>query len=261
MVLAALLFLQLAAPGQLIDVGGHRLHLYCTGQGSPTVMIAGAGFSFDWTLVQTEVSKFTRVCTYDAAGTAWSDPAPRPQTCTEKARDVHSLLRKAAIPGPYVIVGLSLGAVVARLFGSEYPREVAGMVIVDHAFLPAVDGEPRPQIQMNLEDDPNYARLPERNREMRRWAMSRNPALPTPQSAAACVAEAEAADSRFPRDLPLFVISTGNEESDYLRLQTSLLSLSGRSRQVIADKSYHPVHIDQPEVIVQAIRELMRKRK
>ncbi len=60
-------------PGKLIDVGGHRVHLYCIGDGSPTVMIVGAGFSFDWGLVQPEAAKFTRVCTYDPSGWAWSE--------------------------------------------------------------------------------------------------------------------------------------------------------------------------------------------
>lgn len=249
------------APGKLVDAGGYRVHLYCTGQGNPTVMIVGAGFSFDWGLVQPEASKFTRVCTYDPAGMAWSDPAPSAPTCSQKVKEIHTLVKNAGIPGPHVLVGLSLGAVVARLYASQYPREVAGMVIVDHAFLnpntsePAV--EPQTPIVVNLEDDPNYARLPERNREMRRWAVSLNPARPTLESAEACVAEADAAAGKFPSNLPLFVVSTASDSPNYLRLQTELLALSSQSRQLIAEKSYHPVHIDQPEVIVDAIQEVV----
>src|SRR5258708_11038720 len=79
--------------GKLVDVGGYRVHLYCAGTGSPTVMIVGAGFSFDWALVQPEVAKFTRVCTYDVSGTAWSDAGPA-LTCAERIYEVHKVLGK-----------------------------------------------------------------------------------------------------------------------------------------------------------------------
>ena len=135
------------------------------------------------------------------------------------------------------------------------------MVIVDHAFLNPNTSEPSVAAQtpiiVNLEDDPNYARLPERNREMRRWAVSLNPARPTLESAEACVAEADAAAGKFPSNLPLFVVSTANDSPNYRRLQTELLALSSQSRQLIAEGSYHPVHIDQPEVIVDAIKEVV----
>jgi pimeloyl-ACP methyl ester carboxylesterase len=108
-------------------------------------MIVGAGFSFDWALVQPEVAKFTTVCTYDVSGTAWSDPGPE-LTCRERANEVHKVMRAASLKTPVVLVGLSIGACVARLNASEYPAEVAGMVIVDHAFSPDRDpdsGKPR----------------------------------------------------------------------------------------------------------------------
>src|SRR5258708_6596547 len=69
--------------GKLVDVGGHRVYLYCTGQGSPTVLVVGAGFSFDWGLVQPEISKLTRICTYDVSGTAWSEPGPN-RACRDR---------------------------------------------------------------------------------------------------------------------------------------------------------------------------------
>src|ERR1700682_2876551 len=106
LLLALALLAQHAPPGRLIDAGGYRVHLNCMGQGSPTVMIVGAGFSFDWGLVQPEVAKFTKVCTYDVSGTAWSDPGP-PLTCSERVNEVHKLLNKAKLESPYVFVGLS----------------------------------------------------------------------------------------------------------------------------------------------------------
>src|SRR5215510_2455105 len=198
-------------PGELVDVGGHRVHLYCTGQGSPTVMIVGGGFSFDWGLVQPEAAKFTRVCTYDPSGTAWSDPGSA-WTCPERISEVHNLLDKAGIEGPYVLVGLSIGGVVARLYASRYPNQVAGMVIVDHAFIdtrsdtPPAPKSPSPQqpydsppillsqtpITWTIEDDPNFRKLPARNRVLHRWAVSLvDYVLPTVPRAAECISEAE----------------------------------------------------------------------
>jgi pimeloyl-ACP methyl ester carboxylesterase len=119
--------------GKLVDVGGYRLHLQCTGRGEPTVvLIAGSGdFSFDWSLVQPGVSRFTRVCSYDRAGLAWSDPGPTPRTMRQDAYELHTLLRAARIKAPYVLVGHSIGGLIARVYGERYPKEVAGMVLVD----------------------------------------------------------------------------------------------------------------------------------
>ena len=118
--------------GKLVDVGGYRVHLYCSGTGSPTVVIVGAGYSFDWGLVQPEVAKFTQVCSYDHSGIGWSDDGPK-DSCALRVSEVHTALKNAGIKGPYVLVGHSLGALVARLYAGRYPDEVAGMVFVDHA--------------------------------------------------------------------------------------------------------------------------------
>jgi len=120
-------------PGKLVDVGGYRLHLNCTGKSGPTVvLIAGGGdFSFDWGLVQPDVSRFTRVCSYDRAGLAWSDPGPTPRTMRQDAYELHTLLKAARIKAPYVLVGHSIGGLIARVYAEQYPDEVAGMVLVD----------------------------------------------------------------------------------------------------------------------------------
>src|SRR6266581_4556210 len=91
-------------PGQLVDVNGHRLHLHCQGQGSPTVVLE-AGLShgaIEWGLVQPEVAKFTRVCAYDRAGHGWSEPGPLPRTSRRIAEELHTLLTRAGIEPPYV---------------------------------------------------------------------------------------------------------------------------------------------------------------
>ena len=127
-------------PGKLFDVSGYRLHLACTGKGDPTVvLIAGAGdFSFDWGLAQPDVSRFSRVRSYDRAGLAWSDPGPTPRTMKQEAYELHNLLRAARVKAPYVLVGHSIGGLIARVYTEQYPNEVTGVVLVDptHEILP-----------------------------------------------------------------------------------------------------------------------------
>jgi pimeloyl-ACP methyl ester carboxylesterase len=120
-------------PGKLVQLGGYRLHLNCTGSGSPTVVLsAGAGdFSTDWALVQPKVAAFTRVCSYDRSGAAWSDLGPKPRTIYQEVFDLERLLRAAGERGPYIVVGQSLGGMVARVFAKRYPRQTAGVVLVD----------------------------------------------------------------------------------------------------------------------------------
>jgi pimeloyl-ACP methyl ester carboxylesterase len=125
-------------PGQLIDVGGYRLHLYCTGQataGQPTVILEtlSGGISAYWGWVQPAVAQTTRVCAYDRAGRAWSDPAPGPLSLEQTVTDLHTLLTNAGVPGPYVLVGHSIGGLYVREFAARYPDEVAGLVLVDAA--------------------------------------------------------------------------------------------------------------------------------
>src|SRR5436190_614794 len=120
-------------PGKLVDLGGHRLHLCCTGKGSPTVVVEnGLGdFSFDWILVQSRVSGFTRICTYDRAGYAWSDPGPRPRTFAQLNLELRDALAKLGEKAPYVLVGHSFGGPVVRQYALTYPGEVVGMILVD----------------------------------------------------------------------------------------------------------------------------------
>ena len=120
--------------GELVDIGGFRLHLNCIGQGTPTVVMdAGGGApSITWGLVPSEIAKFTRVCTYDRAGLGWSDPNPRiSRTSQQSVDELHLLLTKAGINPPYILVGHSLGGVNMRLYASQYPEDVVGLVLVD----------------------------------------------------------------------------------------------------------------------------------
>jgi pimeloyl-ACP methyl ester carboxylesterase len=127
--------------GRSVDIGGRVLNLYCSGEGSPTVILdTGLGDpGFAWSHIQPEIAKLTRACWYDRAGDGWSDPGPFPRTSEAMARDLHELLRRAEIPGPYVLVGHSLGGLNARVYNGLYPDDVAGAVLVDAAH----EDEPR----------------------------------------------------------------------------------------------------------------------
>lgn len=120
-------------PGQLYSVGDHRLHLYCTGEGSPTVILeAGASSpSLVWYFVQEEIARSTRVCSYDRAGFGWSDPASSPLSPEQVAADLHKLLETADVQGPYILVGHSAGGVYVRAYTSQCPSDVVGLVFVD----------------------------------------------------------------------------------------------------------------------------------
>jgi pimeloyl-ACP methyl ester carboxylesterase len=120
-------------PGKMVDVGGFQLHINCTGKGKPTVVLeAGiASSSLDWALVQPEIAKFTSVCSYDRAGMGWSQESPNPRTSMYMIEELHTLLKNANIPGPYIFVGHSFGGINVRLYASRYPDEVFGLVLVD----------------------------------------------------------------------------------------------------------------------------------
>jgi len=118
---------------QLIDVGGYRLHIHCTGSGSPTVVLqpGGGDMSSAMGWIAPAVAAHTRVCVYDRAGRGWSEPSGNTQDGDQITTDLHTLLHRAHIPGPYVLAGHSFGGLYVRIFAARYPNEVAGMVLID----------------------------------------------------------------------------------------------------------------------------------
>lgn len=276
--------------GKLIDVGGYRVHLYCTGTGSPAVVIVGAGFTFNWALVQPEVAKFTQVCSYDHSGIGWSDDGPA-DSCSLRANEVHMALKNLGIKGPYVIVGHSLGGLVARVYAGKYPDETAGLVFVDHASAffaiivpgvapdnggkiipPRVETPPPPTAAaaptllpgkpMGIEDDPNFGKLPTRDRELHLWFMAQSRNQKALQAnhliVPDCFAEADAIVKEHSQplgDKPLVDVDTNQSA---LELQKRLLSLSRNSKEMAADNSGHFVIIDRPDVVIDAISQVVR---
>ena len=122
-----------SAPGELVDVGAHRLHLLCVGTGTPTVILeSGLGETAAyWGWISNAVARDTRVCVYDRAGRGWSDPPSAPKDGVAVATDLHVLLDRGHVAGPFVLVGHSSGAQYVRIFAGRYPEQVAGMVLLD----------------------------------------------------------------------------------------------------------------------------------
>jgi pimeloyl-ACP methyl ester carboxylesterase len=121
------------AAGELVTIGSHRLHIRCEGQGTPSVVFDAAlgASSLSWSLVAPAVARVTRTCVYDRAGFGWSDAGPLPRTASQIAGELRLLLRAAAAPPPYLLVGHSFGGLVVRLFAARHPADVAGLVLIE----------------------------------------------------------------------------------------------------------------------------------
>ncbi len=267
-------------PGQLVDVGGYRLHINCTGTGSPTVVIeSGWGdMSPSWGWVQPEVAKSTRVCTYDRAGMGWSEPSPQPRTARQFALELHTLLANVNEPGPYVLVGHSLGGYTIQVYAHDYPAEVSGLVLIDAQDLPASDGTtPTPAPKPGGTSLPSLmariglARLlagplgsikdlPPKEKQAFR-ALSATPRfaqtfLDESRGMPEGGAQARAVTSLGA--LPIIVLSRGQDQNvKHTAAQASLLQLSTNSQQLFADQSGHSIMIDQPEAAIEAILQMV----
>ncbi|MBI5965915.1 MAG: alpha/beta hydrolase [Chloroflexi bacterium] len=266
-------------PGQLVDVGGYRLHINCIGVGSPTVIIeAGLG---DWSTswggtVQPEVSKTTRVCTYDRAGMGWSDPGPLPRDAAHFAKELHTLLQNANIPGPYIMVGHSLGGATVRVFVHDYASEVAGVVLIESMNPKQSTQSPEVLSQSESQSQPfsfqaalarfGVARLlvkvPAIAPSMPAGEEAYYPLYIRPQSFQTTDNEgqgmpaslAQAATVKTFGDLPLIVLTAKlNDIPGWSEWQTELLQLSSNSQHLFAENSGHVVQFDEPEAAVDAI--------
>jgi pimeloyl-ACP methyl ester carboxylesterase len=267
-------------PGQMVDVGGYRLHIHCTGTGSPTVVIeSGWGdMSASWGWVQPEVAKTTRICTYDRAGMGWSEASPQSRTARQYARELHTLLAKANEPGPYVLVGHSMGGFTLIVYAHDYPDEVSGLVLVDAQDLPTADvatPHPAPKpggaplitllariglIRLLAEPLGSVQNLPEGDKQAyTAFAVA-------PRGVQAYLDEgmgmseggAQARAVTTLGALPLLVLSRGqDQDAKHTAAQASLLQLSTDSQQLFADKSGHSIHLEQPAAAVAAIAQMV----
>jgi pimeloyl-ACP methyl ester carboxylesterase len=263
-------------PGRMVDVGGHRLHINCTGSGSPTVVIdAGLGdWSAGWGYVQPEVTKTTRVCTYDRAGMGWSERGPLPRDARQFASELNALLQNANIPGPYILVGHSLGGLPVLVFAHDYPAEVAGVVLIDSMHpgqttyatqsgalsvlsvlarfgIVRVLAGPLGFVSEEPPDAKVYNSLSVRPQQLRTFADEIR-GIP------ASLAQAGAVKSFG--DLPLIVLSRGlDDDASWKAGQAGLAQLSFNSQHLIAEQSDHVIQLHQPEAAVAAIVSMLEQ--
>jgi pimeloyl-ACP methyl ester carboxylesterase len=281
-------------PGQWTDINDYSLHIYCTGEGSPTVVLeAGLNdFHVTWARVQPEVAQSTRVCSYDRAGLGWSQPSPNPRTSSVMAEELHTLLRNTGIEEPYILVGHSFGGIVVRSFARQYPSVVAGMVLVDSAYEEQTSRLPllwdaaeeliaqfRTLSFMSTSGLMALSPTSIPNRRLPEDAYRQYQAvLATTDYFNGAIAETSAFYSATPQpkpmslgDLPLVVLRHGipdaavdkgtqqiQFEQEWARMQDELARLSSNSRQIIAGQSGHYIQLDQPEIVIDSILELIR---
>ena len=284
-------------PGTLVDVGGRKLHLLCSGQGSPTVVLeAGASsFAIDWTLVQREVARTNRVCAYDRAGMGWSDPST-PETRRTVWADLHALLGAVGERPPYVFVGASLGGLHVRSYVADYPDDVVGLVLVDPAsedrLFTMIDGQavligsltpeqmratlptqtvrvPRRRPQTGAPFDKLPPPLYELRVKLDTSLIASQPDSATPQMIATSREEERARLARLlaqrsstPHplgDRPLVVLTRGVDSDPEPRAtHAAVAKLSTNSRHTVVPGSGHEVHLFEPSAVIQAIADVVQ---
>ena len=261
-------------PGQLVDIGGYRLHLWCTGNGAPAVILDTGlgGSSAGWYFVQPDAARFTRVCSYDRAGMGYSDPGPSPRTARRIANELATLLDRSGIAGPVVLVGASIAGFNVRVFASDHPELAAGLVLVDASHEADAHEVPRMARFVPLLSAVGVFRLfgvsfGERVESLpppvRRYAQATSFRAAGYQAAADEIIHiretvSEVRSSRRKLSIPVVVV-TGARGADenWRQLQLDLTSLSERGCLTIARQSGHVVSVDQPEVVVDAIRRVV----
>lgn len=282
-------------PGQLTNVGEYNMHIYCTGEGSPTVILeAGLNdFFVSWSKVQPEIARVTRVCSYDRAGLGWSEASPYPRTSAVMAEELHTLLTNTGIEGPYILVGHSFGGIVLRHFFHQHPNEVMGIVLVDSAHedqlarLPFIKDSADAFVSQfrRLSAISSFglmalspATIPNRGFPQATYKQYQA-VLATTDYFDNAIAESttfySGTSSMKPSDmgdLPLIVLSHGladttsgvhsaqqNQfEQEWSKMQAELTGLSSNSKQVIAEKSGHYIQLDQPELVIGSFFELVQ---
>ena len=261
-------------PGRLVDVGGHRLHIWCTGSGEPAVILETGlgGSSADWGFVQPEVAPFTRVCSYDRAGMGYSDPGPSPRTTRRIAHELAQLLDNAGIGEPLVLVGASIGGLAVRVFASEHAQRVAGLVLVDAShedqemdvpgiapFVPLLSSVGVFRI-LGVSFGPTPDSLAPSVRGFARATSFRAAAYQATADEGMHLREsaAEVKATRRKLAIPLVVVTAGRGADAVWRdQQRDQVGLSQQGCQVIAEQSGHVIAVGQPQAIIDAIRAIV----
>ena len=258
-------------PGHLVDIGGYRLHLWCTGDGAPAVILDTGlgGSSVDWGFVQPDVARFTRVCSYDRAGMGYSDPGPSPRTARRIASELAELLARSGIDGPVVLVGASIAGYYVRVFASDHPERAAGLVLVDASHEDQSHEVPGLARFVPLLSTIGVFRLlgvsfgqrvESLAPSVRQFARATSFRAAGAQAAADEIihiqqSASEVRSSRRKLTIPVLVVTGGRgADENWRQLQRDQASLSERGCLMTAQRSGHVVPVDQPEVVVDAIR-------
>jgi pimeloyl-ACP methyl ester carboxylesterase len=283
-------------PGEFVDLGGRRLHMNCTGAGSPTVIAenGGGSFSVEWTLVQQLLARDTRICTYDRAGYAWSDHGAMDEGVEQVMDDLNLLLRKASIKTPVIMVCQSLGCFYARAYQRRYPEQVAGFVFVDGTHdeaitlvlggqrkpisvlsrerLPQAYEEYRrslPALKVGPADDPPLDRLPRDLQDSRHWAFEKMVQeigwLPNSLALAeswreefSALRQQRLAQTHPLGNLPLLVLErTKDTNETWHAQQVQLAHLSSAGKLIEAEGSGHMIHLQRPDLVASAIKQVL----
>lgn len=283
------------APGELIEVGGHRLHLHCIGEGEPTLIIdAGAAdWSLSWLTLQEDLSTLTRTCVYDRAGLGWSEAGEAPRTSDTLVRELHTLLANANIEPPYIFLGHSLGGYNARIYHEQYPDDLAGMILLESAHpdqwnqLPEeVEGLVNEQVgllnTMSLLSNFGIVRLilPEHTHHSEDFQGIYRSHMATSGHMTASAYElgggiesATQVPDNSLDDLPLVVVTAAKsfdafrdfvddfpfDESEevWQALQLELAGLSTNSVHLISPDATHNIHFDDPEIVIEALEQML----
>jgi pimeloyl-ACP methyl ester carboxylesterase len=249
--------------GQLVDVGGHRLHLQCTGSGSPTVVLQPGGGDMSSVMgwIAPAVAAHTRVCVYDSAGRGWSDQSEATQDGSQMMTDLHTLLHRGGVPGPYVLAGHSFGGLYVRIFAAQYPDEVAGMVLIDStgSHLPAstspqswgpddilarasVLASTSARLGVGRLFGLGYGSLPPQSDNEVRAKLATSPSLRSTidEFLQASASEHEAASLTDFGDKPLVVLTAGDgNDAAWMAAQNKTVSLSTNSVHRVVDGATH----------------------
>ena len=270
-------------PGRLVDIGGHRLHIYCVGEGVPSIIFDSGvgGFSLEWSRVQNVLARRTRVCAYDRAGYGWSDLGPLPRTSERITRELHTLLERAGVAGPYIIAGHSFGGYNAQLFARNYPDQTAGLVLIDSSHPEQIERLPGPEPGTVKRVRPGsnsyvvswffpHPNFPDENALMAQRIMQswQHKMTWREEMTVFSVSAKQVKASRPMPEVPVLVLTRGRSfwpgyskgdetERVWMELQDELSQLGANPVHLIAERSGHVIHLDQPGIVITAMQTML----
>ena len=263
------------APGALVDIGGHKLHIRCVGPPSarPTVVLeaGGGGSSKEWSSIQELLLSRVRTCSYDRAGLGWSEPGPAPRTMRQEVFELHALLDATKVPAPLLLVGQSIGGLLVRLYTEQFGSDVVGVVLVDPAHESAVLGSVRYGGMVRLREKAVAGRSVPEPRGEGKATTQYNPDDDYLAEELQQIYLARKTHSVPLGTRPLIVLAAGKRpappgmsEDQYAPLRVErdgqlidLSRLSGNSKFILDPTSSHAIHIDNAQLVARAIEEVV----